>query len=58
MPNENQNQMNSNFRKMMLMALIERMERLQKIEEEKQLRESGAFMTLENDNARIVVCLN
>jgi hypothetical protein len=58
MPNENQNQMNSNFRKMMLMALIERMERLQKMEEEKQLRESGAFMTLENDNARIVVCLN
>ena len=58
MPNENQNQMNSNFRKMMLMALIERMERLQKMEEEKQLRESGAFMTLENDNARIIVCLN
>ena len=56
MPNENQ--MNSNFRKMMLMALIERMERLQKMEEEKQLRESGAFVTLENDNARIVVCLN
>jgi len=56
MPNENQ--MNSNFRKMMLMALIERMERLQKMEEEKQLRTSGAFMTLENDNARIIVCLN
>ena len=56
MPNEGQ--MSNQLRKMMLMALIERMERLQRMEEEKRLRESGAFQTIESENARIVVCLN
>jgi hypothetical protein len=52
----NENQKGSQFRKMMLMALIERMERLERAQRSEV--ESKAFQVIENDNCRIQVCLN
>ena len=52
----NENQMSGQFRKMLLMALIERMERLQQTQMSKE--ESKAFQVIENDNCRMQVCLN
>lgn len=52
----NENQMNSQFRKMLLMALIEKMERQSRPQASEV--ESKAFQVIENDNCRIQVCLN
>jgi hypothetical protein len=52
----NENQKGSQFRKMMLMALIERMERLERAQRSEV--ESKAFQVIETDNCRIQVCLN